>query len=447
MLHTEEGKQMETKLDGIARVAKEKPNERLTSLIHLINKDSLAESHKEMAKGKATGVDGQTKAEYEENLEKNIENLLARMRKQSYKPLPVKRVYIPKGKDGLRPLGLPAYEDKLVQRTTAKILNAIYEQDFLECSFGYRPNRNAHDALALLDRIVNKPRINYVVDTDVKGFFENMTHEWIMKFLEHRIADKNLLRLIQRMLKAGIIENDKLRETHLGAPQGGSISPILANVYLHYVLDIWFEKVIRKKSNGKAYMVRFADDGVFCFENEIDAKNFYNELINRLDKFGLEVAEEKTKIIHLKKDDKDDDGNKPTFDFLGFTHHFGKDKFGKSIITRKTSQKKFTQSLRNCKEWMKGNRTVPIKLFMKLLNKKLVGYCNYYGVTGNSRKVKDYLDKCRSFLFKWLNRRSQVKSFNWDKFALFEKKYPLPKGTIKVHLWKRTTGLNYLSEW
>jgi len=212
---------METKLERIARVAKEKPEEKFTSLIHLINKESLVESHKEMVANKATGIDNVSKKDYEENLEGNIEDLLLRMKKQSYKPQPVRRVYIPKGKDGKRPLGIVTYEDKLVQRTMAKILNAIFEQDFLECSFGYRPNRNAHDALSILDKIVNRKRVNYVVDTDIKSFFDKMSHEWLMKFLEHRIADKNLLNLIRRMLKAGIMEEKELLKTTNGAIQGG----------------------------------------------------------------------------------------------------------------------------------------------------------------------------------------------------------------------------------
>ncbi|MGB3467667.1 MAG: group II intron reverse transcriptase/maturase [Cyclobacteriaceae bacterium] len=437
---------MDTKFDRIAKVAKEKPDEKLTSLIHLINKETLIGCHNKMALNKAAGVDGETKAKYNENIEDNLDKLLLRMKNQSYKPQPVKRTYIPKGKDGVRPLGIPAYEDKLVQSATANILTAIYEQDFLECSFGYRPNRSAHDALALLSKIVNKPKIEYVVDTDIKGFFDNMSHEWLVKFLEHRISDKNLIRLIQRMLKAGVTENGIKTPTKVGAPQGGSISPILANIYLHYVLDIWFEKIVRKRCKGKAYMVRFADDGVFCFEKDEESRKFYDELILRLDKFGLEVSKEKTKIVRLTKDDKDDDGNKPTFDFLGFTHYIGKSKIGKYEVTRRTSQKKFTQSLKNCKEWMKNNRILPVKVFMKELNRKLVGYCNYYAVTGNSTKLRDYLDKCRSLIFKWLNRRSQKRSFNWDKYVIFLKKYPLPKGTIKVHLWKMTKGLSYLSE-
>jgi RNA-directed DNA polymerase len=437
---------LDTKFDRIAKVAKENPKEKFTSLIHLINKETLTKCHKEMASNKASGVDDVTKAEYDENLEENLDNLMLRMKKQGYKPQPVRRAYIPKGKDKVRPLGIPAYEDKLVQRATANILNAIYEQDFLECSFGYRPNRSAHDALALVSKIVNKPSIEYVVDTDIKGFFDTMNHEWLVKFLEHRIADKNLIRLIQRMLKAGVLENDIKTPTTVGVPQGGSTSAILSNIYLHYVLDLWFENIVRERCIGKAYMVRFADDSVFCFERKDDAMKFYDELIIRLSNFGLEVAKEKTKIVHFKKDDKDDEGNKPTFDFLGFTHYIGKNKFGKEEVTRQTSQKKFTQSLKNCKEWMKNNRILPIKVFMMKLKQKLVGYCNYYAVTGNSKKLRDYLDKCRSLIFKWLNRRSQKRSFNWDKYVIFLKKYPLPKGTIKVHLWKMDKGLSYLSE-
>ena len=428
-----------------AKVTKKSPKDKFASLIHLINKKSLIECHNEMAKNKAAGVDGQTKVKYEENLEENIYSLLQRINKQTYKPLPVRRMYISKGAKGVRPLGIPTYEDKLVQRATAKILSAIYEQEFLECSFGYRPNRSAHDALALVNRIVNKPMIEYVVDTDVRSFFENMNHEWIVKFLERRIADKNLIRLIKRMLKSEIMEDGIKSEIQVGASQGSSISPILANIYLHYVLDIWFEKVIRKKYRGAAYMVRFADDSVFCFEHEEDARKFYEEFIVRLRKFGLEVATEKTKIVHLKKDDKDDVSNKQTFDFLGFTHYLSETKNGKVIVTRKTSHKKFTQSLRNCKEWMNNNRMIPIKIFMKKLNNKLLGYCNYYAVTGNDRKINEYLDKCYSFLFKCLNR-NQKKTFSCDKYAFFLKKYPLVKGTIRVDLLERKVGLSYVNK-
>ena len=443
MLHTEEGKQMETKLERIAEVAKEKPDEKFTALIHLINKQSLIECHKEMASNKAAGIDKVSKSEYEENLEENIENLLVRMKKQSYKPLPVRRVYIPKGTNGQRPLGIISYEDKLVQRATAKVLNAIYEQDFLECSFGYRPGRNAHDALNVLDKTLNRKRVNYVVDTDIKSFFDTMSHEWLMKFLEHRIADKKLLKLINRMLIAGIMEGGKYEESTIGAIQGGSLSPVLANLYLHYVLDIWFEEVVRKQCRGEAYMVRFADDTVFCFEQKEEAYRFHKAFIKRLGKFGLEVAEEKTKIVELKRD-KDEDGHKPSFDFLGFTHYRMIASNGWQYIGRRTSRKKFVQSLKKVKEWMKSNRVMPVRVFMAKLNRKLIGYCNYYAINGNTKKVKDFLDKCRSMVFKWLNRRSQKRSFDWSRFILFMKKYPLPHGRIRVKLFESEVGINYL---
>lgn len=230
---------METKLERIAQIAKTKPEERFTSLIHLINKEALIQCHEEMNGRKASGVDEVTKAEYEENLEANVEDLVARMKRQAYKPQPARRVYIPKpGTDKKRPLGIPAYEDKLVQAALGKILNAIYEQDFMECSFGFRPNRGCHDALKLLDKIANDRDIRYVVDTDIKGFFDNVDHEWMMKFIEHRIADVNLCRLINRFLKAGIIDAGVRYDTPQGTPQGGVCSPILGNVYLHYAIDL-----------------------------------------------------------------------------------------------------------------------------------------------------------------------------------------------------------------
>lgn len=433
---------METKLARIASIAKEKPNESFTSLVHLINKEMLTQCHKEMDAKKASGVDEVTKAEYNLNLEENIDNLIVRMKRQAYKPQPAKRVYIPKlGTNEKRPLGIPAYEDKLVQAAIAKILNAVYEQDFLECSFGFRPQRGCHDALKLLDKIVNKPQIKYVVDTDVKGFFNNVDHEWMMKFIGHRIEDKNLLRLINRFLKAGIMEAGIKRDTPQGTPQGGVCSPICGNVYLHYVIDLWFEKVVRKQTEGQAYMVRYADDSIFCFEKQEDALNFYGALKARLALFNLEVAEEKTVIIELHKNDDQDSG---TFDFLGFTHYVGRNSKGNKQVMRKTSKKKYKASILRCKEWIRSNRTLPIKDFMKTMNAKIRGHCNYYGVTGNRSAVGNFIDEVRSLLFKWLNRRSQKNSFNWAGFALFLKKYPLPRARTKVNIFEIGAGAKYL---
>jgi len=443
---------METKLERIAEAAKTKPNEKFTSLVHLINEEMIKECHREMEKGKASGVDDITKEIYEENLEANVKDLISRMKRQAYKPQPVRRVYIPKpGSDKLRPLGIPAYEDKLVQAAIAKILNAIYEQDFLECSFGFRPQRSCHDAIKVLNAIVNKKEIKFIVDADIRGFFDHVDHEWLMKFVQHRIADPNINRLIARFLKSGMMEAGISYDTPEGTPQGGCISPILGNLYLHYVIDLWFEKVVRKNSRGQAYMIRYADDTIFCFENEEDAKEFYQQFIMRLGKFNLEVAEEKTKIISLGKDeDKDDEDDSGTgkgevsFDFLGFTHYVSTNKYGSKIVMRKTSKKKFRAGLLRFKEWIRRNRNMPIRILMKKMKSKVQGHCNYYGITGNRNSVNDFIDEIKRLLFKWLNRRSQRKSFNWDKFNKFLKKYPLPRAKVNVDIFALNKGKSYI---
>ncbi|MBV1727846.1 MAG: group II intron reverse transcriptase/maturase, partial [Candidatus Desulforudis sp.] len=299
---------METALERIASIAKEQPDKRFTALVHHINQESLMACHYELAPGKAPGVDGQTRTEYGRDLEQNVEDLMARMKRQAYKPQPVRRAWIPKpGTDKKRPLGIPAYEDKLVQMALTKILNAIYEADFLDSSFGFRPNRGCHDALKILNHYIEKRNTNYIVDADIKGFFDHVDHQWLKKFLEHRIADPNLLRLITRFLKSGVMEAGIVQDTTQGTPQGGVVSPILANIYLHYVLDLWFEKEIRPKCRGQAYIVRYADDFVCCFEHRAEAEAFYRALRQRLAKFGLEIAEDKTKIISFGRHAKSND--------------------------------------------------------------------------------------------------------------------------------------------
>ncbi|MEC0230475.1 group II intron reverse transcriptase/maturase, partial [Paenibacillus alba] len=290
---------METKLARIAEIAKAKPKERFTALAHLLNKQMLMDSHLKLPADKATGVDKVTKAVYGEQLEGNLDDLIARMKRNAYKPQASRRTYIPKDEKSMRPLGIPSYEDKIVQHGINQILQAIYEQDFMGYSFGFRPGRSQHDAIRALDRIIMKEPIRYVVDADIRGFFNHMDHEWMMKFLAHRIADPNLLRLIKKFLKAGIQEDGEFKRTDEGAPQGGIVSPILSNIYLHYALDLWFEMTVKRECVGRAEMVRYADDFVCCFEQEKDAKRFYEALVVRLKTFGLEIAEEKTKIIRF----------------------------------------------------------------------------------------------------------------------------------------------------
>jgi RNA-directed DNA polymerase len=442
-------KLMETKLTRIAQIAKERPEARITSLAGLINKESIIESHIKMSRKKATGVDDVTKDEYDKNLNENVEDLLERMKRQAYKPQPVRRVYIPKiGTDKMRPLGILAYEDKLVQSVLSDILNAVFDGDFLDCSFGFRPNRGCHDALKAVTKIIQGKKINYIVDADIKGFFDNMSHEWVMKFIDHRIADVNIYRLIARFLKTGVLENGEHRETPIGAPQGGQISPILGNIYLHYVLDLWFEKVIRKQCKGASYMVRYADDSVFCFQYEDEAKAFYEQLKKRLAKFKLELADDKTKIMkfgrYAEEECKKAGIGKPeTFDFLGFTHYCSKSAKGFYRVKRKTSKKKYNASLKKLKVWLRNQLTVPAVEVMKKLVVKINGYYRYYGITDNFQMIARFGDEVRGFLYKMFNRRSQKKSMNWDKYILFLKKYPLPKPKIYINIYDLRSDISY----
>lgn len=400
--------------------------------------------HERLKPYKAPGVDKVTRAEYGRDLERNVEDLVARMKRQAYKPQPTRRAWIPKpGSDRKRPLGIPVYEDKLVQMAVARILNAIYEADFLDSSFGFRPNRSCHDALKIVNHYIEKKSINYIVDADIKGFFDSVDHTWLVKLLEHRIADRNLLRLIVRFLKAGVMDADNFQDTQQGTPQGGVISPILANVYLHYVLDLWFEKEYRRKCRGQAHIVRYADDFVCCFEYPEDAENYYKELKERLAKFNLEIAEDKTKIIRLQRG-SNGDGDSGTFDFLGFAHYCSQSRQGRFRIKRRTSRIKFTNSLMRVKEWLQRNRHRPIKELMAILKQKLLGYYEYYAITDNYPMVDRFREEVLKHLYKWLNRRSQSRSFNWEQFKLFTTRYPLPKVRIKVNIYDLRKEIGYI---
>ena len=441
---------METKLTRIAQIAKEKPKEKITSLAGLLNKESLTEAHDGMSKKKASGVDQVTKEEYGRNLDENIEGLLDRMKRQAYKPQPVKRVYIPKvGSTKMRPLGILAYEDKLVQKTLGDILNAVFDGDFLDCSFGFRPNRSCHDALKAVNKIIGDKKINYVVDADIKSFFDTMDHNWILKFIDHRIADVNIHRLISRLLKSGILENGEYKDTVAGAPQGGNISPIIGNLYLHHALDLWFEKVIRKNCRGDACMVRYADDSVFCFQYEDEAYRFYHELKVRLAKFNLEIQEAKTKIIKFGRFAVDECKKagikKPeTFDFLGFTHYCSKGRNGCFRVKRKTSKKKYNASLKKVKAWLWEQLTTPARDVMEKLAVKMNGYYRYYGITDNTTMISRFRDEVRSMLYKMFNRRSQKKSMTWEKYELFLKRFPLAKARIHVSIFDLNKPFGYM---
>lgn len=435
---------MRTKLAKIARIeeiAKEKPEEKFTSLAHLLDEAMLKECHRALTGNRVPGIDQVSKEEYGANLEANIAVLIGKLKSKAYRPQPVRRAYIPKpGSKEKRPLGIPSYEDKLVQMGLTKILNAIYEQDFLGLSYGFRPNRSCHDALKVLNNIIETKEINYIVDADIKGFFDNVNHEWMMKFLGHRVTDPSIHRLIKRILRAGVMEGTEYHKTEQGTPQGGVISPLLANIYLHYALDLWFEGIYKKTCQGDAYMVRYADDFVCCFQYEEDAKRFYVELQVRLAKFNLMIAEEKSKIIEFgrfaaEERAKRGKGKPDTFDFLGFTHYCSKSRRGKFRVKRKTSRKKYHAKIKQIKEWIRNTRNIPMLEQTKLLRLKLIGHYRYYGITDNYRALQNYQNNVYRLWYKWLNRRSQRKSFNWDTFRLFCRLNRLPNPKIYVNIY------------
>ena len=433
-------KLMETKLARIAEIAKERPKEVFTSLYHHINEKLLLECHKELDGSKAVGIDQVTKEEYQENINENIKDLVDRLKKHSYKPQPVKRVYIDKERGKKRPLGIASYEDKILQLALKKILEPIYEADFLDISYGFRPGRSCHDALRALNKCIERGKINYIVDADIKGFFDHVDHKILMEFVGNRIADPNIKRLIMRFLRAGIIENGERIPSEEGTPQGSIISPLLANIYLHYVLDTWFQDVVKVHCNGQADIVRYADDFVCCFEYEIDAKRFYKSLIGRLAKYNLEIAEEKTKIIPFGRNSaancvKMGMKKSGTFDFLGFTHRNGKSKAGRYRVKRKTSSKKFKVKVKEFKMWIMCMRNLDSKVLMYEVNGKLKGHYQYYGITDNYAMLNNFKHTVERLLYKWLNRRSQRRSFSLDKFGLFIKRYPLlsPRTYVSIY--------------
>jgi group II intron reverse transcriptase/maturase len=424
---------MLTGMDRILHLVDQYPNRKLQTLMHLVNKTTLKEVHKKQETGKASGIDKVTKTTYEKNLDENLENLLAKMKTFSYRPQPVRRTYIEKeGKSELRPLGIPSYEDRLVQGVIAEILNTIYEPKFYDFSYGFREARDCHMAIKHLDKIL-MGKTSWVVDADIKNFFGNVNHEWMMKFLEHEIADKNLLRYIKRFLKAGIMEAGQFTETDSGVPQGGLCSPVMANVYLHYVLDMWFEIKVKKASRGMAEIVRYADDCVCCFQYEDDARNFYEALKERLAKFGLELSEDKSQIIKFGRFANED---AKTFDFLGFTIVSGKNRSGNYTVKYRTSEKKLKIKRIKVKMWLHQNMHTPIGELIKKLNVKLRGHYNYYGLSHNFKKMKGFYKYVERTLFKTLNRRGGKRKLNWDKYNKMLEHLPILEPKITVPLWQ-----------
>jgi RNA-directed DNA polymerase len=410
-------------LTRIGERARQEPAVRFTSIYHYVTDwEHLRACYAALPAARAAGIDGVGKAEYGNNLAEKLTELSAKLGRLGYRPQPVKRVYIPKpGTNKQRPLGILCFEDKLVEVALVRVLEQIYEADFLESSYGYRPERTQHQALDQLGRTIQQCAVNYLVEADIKGFFDHVNQEWLMKFLEQRIGDERVLRLIVRMLKSGIMEDGLVRASDEGVPQGGNLSPLLSNVYLHYTLDLWFERRFKPRCRGAAYYFRYADDFLACFQEREDAARFLRELGQRLAQFHLELEATKTRLLEFGRFAEERArrrGQRPgTFDFLGFTHYCGHTRNGHFKVKRKTSAKKYRAKVKELQEWLRRerSRTKQGKLLQQA-KLKLVGHLNYYAITDNSQMCHRFSHQVTELVYKWLNRQSQRNSHNWARF-------------------------------
>jgi RNA-directed DNA polymerase len=418
----------QTFLRAIAEKAYHNKHHRFGDLYRRLNRDVLRLSFFRLRKDAASGVDGVTFQEYERNLESNLADLEGRLKRKAYRARLVRRKYIPKGNGKLRPLGIPVLEDKLLQMAVTQILLAIYEVDFLPCSYGYRPGVSAHDALKALSNELQFGGHHFVVEADIKGFFDNIRWEWLERMLAQRIVDGAFLNLIRKWLRAGILEADgKVIHPQTGTPQGGVISPVLANIYLHYALDLWFERVVRPQQQGRCRLIRYADDFVACFEYRHEAEAFEQGLKERLAKFGLEVAADKTKTLRFGHNGGPHNGR---FDFLGFEFYWEPDRQGKPRVKRRTTTKKHLAAIQRVTDWIKEHRGQKLSRTMKTLKAKLQGTWNYYGLIGNFRRMQLLYEAASRALYKWLNRRSQRKSLTWPEVNRLLARFQVPRPCI-----------------
>ena len=420
---------MPTSLRGIAKKAKEDPRHRFGNLYSLLNEANLRWCFPQMNRKAAPGVDGIDWQDFEETLEENVGSIALALREKRYKTALVRRSFIPKAGGKQRPLGIPVVADKLVQTAAALILNAIFEQDFLACSHGYRRGRGPQRAALEMSQRIHRGKFCWIFDADIKGFFDNIDHDWLLKMLEQRIEDKSFLSLIRKWLKAGILEKDRgviLPAT--GTPQGGVVSAVLANIYLHYVLDLWFEKVVKPRCDGEALLMRYADDYVCCFQFHRDLHKLARVMNKRLGKFNLALSQEKTRTIRFTRFETEES---QSFTFLGFEFRWGLSRKNRPLVKMRTAKTKFQMGLAAITKWIKLDRlTSDIVDIMESFRAKLLGHFNYYGVSGNMDMLESFSDLSKRIVFKWLNRRSQRKSYNWRGFSELLQQFKIPQPRI-----------------
>lgn len=431
-----------TKLTLIAKKAKEEPKLGFISLMHLLNPAYLKECLKELKRGKAAGVDGRRLESYsEEEINSAIADIINRIKRNKYQPQPVRRVYIAKDNGKQRSLGIPTVIDKVIQLGITRILESIYEPTFLPVSYGYRRGKDAHEALKEINHMIMGKRVNWILEADIEGFFDHIDHKWMMRCLSERIKDPNFRRLINKFLKAGYVEEGKYRITDTGTPQGGNLSPILANIYLHYVLDLWFERVMKRQTEGYVQIVRYADDFLIGAQHYRDAVRIRKALDIRFGKFGLTLSAQKTKVIEFgrfARENRERAGKqKPeTFDFLGFTHYCSQTRDGRYMVKMKTSRKRMIRATKTLNQWLKTIRNkLSTEEIWGLLSMKLDGHYQYYGISGNIEGIIRYYRRTLSLTRKWMNRRSRKRVWGVRKFQQYILKYPLPQPQLHYAIY------------
>lgn len=440
MARQQRSRTVATKLGRIATVARRRRGEALTTLAHHIDLDFLREAHRLTRKDGAVGVDGQTAAEYAKNLDENLSDLLERFRSGTYRPPPVRRVEIPKGNGKTRPIGIPTFEDKILQRAVTMVLSAVYEQEFRRCSYGFRPRRSAHEALDDLWVELMARRGGVVLDVDIEAFFDSLNHRRLRDFLDLRVRDGVIRTTIDRWLRAGVLEDGRVRRPTEGTPQGGVISPLLANIYLHHVLDVWFEDEIKPRLKGQADLTRYADDFVIILDDEDDARRVMAVLPKRFGKYGLTLHPTKTRMVDFARPpsrrDDDDDHHPRTFNLLGFTHYWSRSRGGSWIVKRSTAKERMRRALGAIREFCRRAMHWPLRDQHAALCKKLKGHDGYYGLTGNSPSLKEFRYWVNR-IWRWaLNRRSQNRHMPWGRFNALLKTHPLPPPVVVKSVYR-----------
>jgi group II intron reverse transcriptase/maturase len=428
---------MSPELLRVVERAQREPEGRFHSLAHLIDVPALERAYRRTRKDAAVGVDGVRREQYGQDLERNLRDLHERLKAKRYRHQPILRVHIPKGSGKTRPIGISAFEDKLVQDAVREVLEAIYEQDFLGCSYGFRPKRSAHDAIRTLDRIAHRGEVSWILEADVVSFFDSLDRNELKRMLEIRVPDGSLLRLIGKCLHVGVLDGVELSTSESGTAQGSVLSPLLGNVYLHYVLDLWFEQEVKPRLRGRATLIRYCDDFIIGFEQEDDARRVMEVLGKRLGRFGLALHPDKTRLLPFRRPPAGQKGGKgpATFDFLGFTFYWARARKGRWRMFCKTRSASLRRIIQSVYDWCRRHRHRSVKVQHAALTRRIQGHFNYFGVSGNFRSLLLVIEQARRFWYKWLCRRSQRTRLTWERFVDLLRDFPLPRPRITVRIW------------